>query len=570
MREATMRWTAFAAFAGALLLAPGAMPAQQAGGQPGQGHPQMFETGNMCVACHNGMVTPSGEDISIGKDWQTSMMANSARDPYWQASIRRETLMHPSASEAIQDECSTCHMPMSRYRAKVGGAQGEIFTHLPFIHGDQGAVKAATRQNVLAADGVSCTVCHQIQPDGLGTEESFVGGFVIDSTTAWDQREIFGPFAVDTGRTRLMHSASAYTPRQGSHIQESELCASCHTLYTHTLNEEGESIGELPEQVPYLEWLNSDYRDEQSCQDCHMPVVEQEVAVTGVLGQPRDSVNRHVFRGGNFFMQRIFARYGDELGVQATSQQFSTAARRTIDHLETSSARMRLDSVSVRDQRLTATVAVTNLAGHKLPTAYPSRRAWIHLTVRDRNGRVVFESGALNPDGSISGNDNDRNPRAFEPHYDQIAREEEVQIYEAIMVDPDGTVTTGLLEAIRFTKDNRILPKGFTKGDVPEDVAVQGRAAGDGDFTGSGDRVRYSVDVAGAEGPFSVQAELWYQPISYRWAHNLEQQDAEEIDRFVRYYESMSESSGTILARAGAETDSGGSAVRTDGTRPRK
>lgn len=299
-----------------------------------------------------------------------------------------------------------------------------------------------------------------------------------------------------------------------------------------------------------------------------MPVVDEKVPVTGVLGQPRDSVNRHVFRGGNFFMQRIFARYGAELGVQATARQFSTAARRTIQHLETSAARMRVDSTSVRGDRLTATVSVTNLAGHKLPTAYPSRRVWIHLTVRDRSGRVVFESGALNRDGSISGNDNDRNPRAFEPHYEQIAREEEVQIYEAIMVDPDSTVTTGLLEAIRFTKDNRILPKGFTKGKVPGDVAVQGRAFEDDDFTAAGDRVRYSVDVAGAEGPFSVQAELWYQPISYRWAHNLEQQEASEIDRFVRYYESMSGSSGTILARAGAEAGDGGAAARTDAPRP--
>ena len=550
--------SAACAFFGALLLlVPGALPAQQAGGQPGQGHPQMFETGNMCVACHNGMITPSGQDVSIGSDWETSMMANSARDPYWQASIRRETLMHPSASEAIQDECSTCHMPMSRYRAKVGGAQGEIFTHLPFIHGQPGAQKNPTRQDVLAADGVSCTVCHQIQPDRLGTEESFVGGFVIDSVTPWNQREIFGPFAVDQGRSSLMHSAAAYTPRQGSHIQQSELCASCHTLYTHTLNEQGETIGELPEQVPYLEWLNSDYRDQQSCQDCHMPVVEEKVAVTAVLGQPRDSVNRHVFRGGNFFMQRIFARYGNELGVKATPQQFSTAARRTIEHLETSAARMRVDSAAVRGGRLEASVSVTNLAGHKLPTAYPSRRAWIHLTVRDRNGDLVFESGALNPDGSITGNDNDANPRAFEPHHERISREDEVQIYESIMVSPDSTVTTGLLEAIRFAKDNRILPKGFTKGDVPEDVAVQGRAFEDDDFTGSGDRVRYSVDVSGAEGPFSVQAELWYQPISYRWAHNLEEQDADEIDRFVRYYESMSDASGTVLARAGAEATGG-------------
>src|SRR5207245_5034730 len=49
-----------------------------------------FQTSDRCVACHNGLTTKSGEDISIGLDWRPSMMANSSRDPYWQASVRRE------------------------------------------------------------------------------------------------------------------------------------------------------------------------------------------------------------------------------------------------------------------------------------------------------------------------------------------------------------------------------------------------------------------------------------------------------------------------------------------------
>ena len=64
-----------------------------------------------------------------------------------------------------------------------------------------------------------------------------------------------------------------------------------------------------------------------------------------------------------------------------------------------------------------ADVLVENLGGHKLPTAYPSRRSWLHLIVRDSDGRVMFESGALPPDGSIEGNDNDADPARFESHY---------------------------------------------------------------------------------------------------------------------------------------------------------
>jgi len=55
-------------------------------------HGTYFHTSERCVACHNGMKSTSGEDFNIGFDWSASIMANSSRDPYWQASIRRETL----------------------------------------------------------------------------------------------------------------------------------------------------------------------------------------------------------------------------------------------------------------------------------------------------------------------------------------------------------------------------------------------------------------------------------------------------------------------------------------------
>ena len=56
-----------------------------------------------------------------------------------------------------------------------------------------------------------------------------------------------------------------------------------------------------------------------------------------------------------------------------------------------------------------------------------------HVTVRDRDNRVIFESGALNPNGSIQGNDNDANANQFESHYTEITTPEQVQIYEDIM-----------------------------------------------------------------------------------------------------------------------------------------
>ena len=187
----------------------------------------LFRTSDGCFACHNHLTTPSGEDVSIGFAWRSGMMANSARDPYWHAAVRRETLDHPEAQAAIEGECSRCHMPMATREAELGGGRGEVFANLPV-----GA--SAAPGAPLAADGVSCTVCHQIEDDNFGERESFTGHFLVDVEPP-GARAIYGPHAVDAGRTHLMQSASSFRPLEASHLRESELCATCHTLYTHSL-----------------------------------------------------------------------------------------------------------------------------------------------------------------------------------------------------------------------------------------------------------------------------------------------------------------------------------------------
>ena len=505
----------------------------------------LFQTADGCMACHNGLVTPSGEDVSIGFDWRASMMANSSRDPYWQASVRREIMDHPRAQEGIEDECSKCHMPMARFEAKTSGRKGTVFAHLPLGTG-------AVRSDRLAGDGVSCTICHQITDAGFGTRESFVGGFSVDTSKPKGERAIYGPFRIDLGRTTIMRSATGFKQTESTHIQKSELCATCHTLYTKALDSNGDVAGELPEQVPFQEWLHSSYRGEKSCQDCHMPVVKEPAAITAVLGEPREGFSRHDFRGGNFFVLKMLDRFRSELAVEALPTELELAARKTRDNLQNETARVSVDKAEVRGDRLQADVSIVNLTGHKLPTAYPSRRAWLHATVRDANGRVLFESGALAANGQIQGNDHDAAPTRYEPHYEEIRRDDEVQIYESIMVDSANAVTTGLLSALRYIKDNRLLPKGFDKATAGQDIAVHGSASGDASFVGGSDQVRYIVNVAGATGPFVVEAELWYQPIGYRWAQNLGSYDAGETKRFLQYYESMAASAGIILARNSA------------------
>ena len=118
------------------------------------------------------------------------------------------------------------------------------------------------------------------------------------------------------------------------------------------------------------------------------------------------------------------------------------------------------------------------------------------------------------------------------------------------MVGMNNVPTTGLLTAVRFIKDNRLLPKGFNKRAVDAEIAPQGAAVADDNFVGGSDKIRYTVNTGTAQGPFQVEAEMWFQPISYRWANNLKFYKAMEPERFTRYYDSMSNGSAVMLDRA--------------------
>ena len=295
----------------------------------------LFTHSDDCVACHNGLTTPSGEDVSIGSTWRSTMMANSARDPYWQAGVRRETIDHPRHAAAIQDECAACHMPMSTRIERADGGTGRVFDHLPL------ATRHPSALHRLASDGISCSVCHQIAPDRLGTRESFNSNFVVAPTPAGGARRIFGPYAIDPGRQRIMQSVTGFVQAEAPHMKQSELCASCHTLITQAYGPDGDVIGSLPEQMNFQEWLHSDFpREQRSCQSCHMPKADGPIRASSVLGDARDSLARHVFVGGNAFMVRMLNRYRTELAVEALPSELEATASATIRQLQEDTARV--------------------------------------------------------------------------------------------------------------------------------------------------------------------------------------------------------------------------------------
>ncbi len=170
------------------------------------------------------------------------------------------------------------------------------------------------------------------------------------AATALGARPIYGPHSVDAGRASVMRSATQFQSTESAHVRQSELCATCHTLYTTTLDERGEATGELPEQVPYQEWRHSEFRETRSCQDCHMPKVGEDGPIASIFGVPRPPLAQHTFRGGNAFILGILNKYRGELGVAALPQELDAAIRETRDYLGSAAARVAIDDAENHGQ----------------------------------------------------------------------------------------------------------------------------------------------------------------------------------------------------------------------------
>lgn len=468
-----------------------------------------FLGSGVCQMCHDGLHDSGGHDVSIVQAWAATMMANSSRDPLWQAKLSSELRRAPELAEALSAKCTRCHAPMANYEARERGRAEQLFP---------GALlDASDPEHAAAMDGVSCTLCHQI-PDGqaLGTPLGMSGAFELNGYA-----ELYGPYADPLPMPMLRHTG--YTPTYSPHMRSSALCASCHELKTPVVDASGTWVrGEeagFPEQMPYSEWQASSFAARQSCQDCHMGRTDGVVLASRPpwLDTARDDFALHGFAGANQLMLELLRDHSARLGV--TAGDFAPILQRTAEILA-NAARITLATNREQGQVLVVDVQVDNLAGHKLPTSFPSRRVVLSLLVQDPVGSTLFASGVLNADGRLPGID-DRGERDFEPHHREITRQDQAQIYETRIATVEGEPTWDLLRASHYLKDNRILPAGADKERLPADIQVAGAASTDDDFSAGRDRVRYRISNLPSGVPLTVTASLQYQTLSPAFAADL-------------------------------------------------
>ena len=510
-----------------------------------------FRASGDCYGCHGpDEVGPifanhneAGEDVNAPDNWRSTMMANSARDPFWRAKVSHEVTVNPAHRSALEDKCTTCHAPMGRFDKFLTGAGHYSIAEL--------------MDDPIAQDGVSCLPCHMQGADSLGLV--FSGNLKFETTHV-----LYGPY--DNVFGAPMASFVGYEPLYGAHINDAGLCAGCHTLITETADLDGNPSGDkFVEQATYHEWLNSTFNTNTnpesgvSCQACHMPRISEGVVISALYDflDPRSPYGQHHLAGGNVFMLNLLKNNLSVLNLTSSSVRFDSTIARTTRLLQQNTLLLETNVAYRTDQTALIDVQLTNLAGHRFPSGYPSRRAFIELLVVNATGDTLFRSGNWEADYEVAGHD-----AVYEPHHDLITSEDQAQIYELVMGDVNGDKTTVLERAKSPLKDNRLVPLGFSTSHQSYDTTlIAGVPVEDIDFNryangseGSGtDITHYQVPMGGYTGPITITARVWYQSVPPRWNEEMFAYNTPEIDLFRDMYEA--EDGSPVLVVEGSFTD---------------
>ena len=512
-----------------------------------------FVTAGRCAGCHGhdslGIAMMAGEtDVNVVNDWRSTMMANSSRDPFFRAKMEHEGLVNPGLHEQLEHNCLKCHAPLAVFEQQMLG-------NPPFT-------AANLDTSVMARDGVSCLACHMQNPDSGG--HFFSGNLHFDSARVW------GPYTDEQINPNIMQYFVGYTPDQGSHILDGRVCAGCHTAINQPVDLQGNPVGtSFYEQTMWQEYENSTYYGtDQNCRSCHLPRIQDSVvlAMDYIFLSGQSPFGKHHLTGGGTYMLKLMKNLIGPLGIPATPVQFDSTIARSQAHLR-NSLQMDLQLAQRTADTLFVDVGLTNIIGHKFPSGFPNRRAFVQVVALTSTGDTLFRSGTWDNTYEVHGHDS-----IYEPHYNVINRDDQVQIYEMVMGDVDSNFTATLLRAVHKLKDNRLPPIGFsTQHPSYDTVMIAGRATTDPDFNhdaggqeGNGsDIVHYHIPVHGFTGAVQVMAKVWFQQVPPRWNQEMFGFHGTQIDAFRAMYDTADGTPDLVVADSLLDVGTGIVAVRS-------
>jgi hypothetical protein len=524
-----------------------------------------LEEPQSCIGCHSGGGAPDSTFMPHST-WSGSMMSNATRDPLFWAALDVAERDVPG----VGDWCLRCHSPLGWLGGRVhktGISPGDT------VNGTNGCLlQGSFTANDGPGDdyaGVTCHQCHRMKRLGPSAQSAPAGSgnyWIDDGPSCGFGPCRYGPYHYEaTSGLQPPHEwkYSAFTV-SGDH------CGTCHdvsspitdagvaarTLIVPNATPAGLNTGlPFPAERTYSEWRQSSFGNAflvdsfehdgtasatsvqvTTCQDCHMRNSTSPATRACISNDPGSRTNNlavHEFVGGGAWPLRLIkGLYGALLGPDR-SDAFDQTIAWSQDLLETRTATLdvTLAPWSPGAGDLQASVRVTNLAGHKLPTGYPEgRRVWLTVEALDANGSPIFTSGA------------------WDDATGDLTHDPQLKVYEVLQGIWDaanGTCKTtdgSGREVFHFAlnnciaKDNRIPPLGFTPRRSVDPDGLELRPVNyvyPETAPGSGILVNYDVTPyaipvpMGTALPVTVRATLRYQTASKEYMTFLRDQAVE-------------------------------------------
>jgi hypothetical protein len=265
--------------------------------------------------------------------------------------------------------CATCHAPMA---AKISnqnncgwsGCHTDLTAERAPQYVDMGVIPLHLTGD--AAEGISCDFCHKI------------GGVILDPETKLPKADMPGILSMELYRPedgeQIFFGTMVDVTRRVSYLplmEQSEFCAPCHYGVFGGVMGHGVVNGGVLIYNSYGEWLESPYSDPetgQSCQDCHMPVLDTEISVFPEKGGiPRD-----------------YVKFNDHKMLGVTDVEFMQ-----------NSVTMTSTTQRIGDTLEVAVSIFNDKTGHHIPTDAPIRHMMLVVEAFDEQGGLLPISQGL-------------------------------------------------------------------------------------------------------------------------------------------------------------------------------
>lgn len=317
--------------------------------------------------------------------WRQALHSNAFRTPFYRTSVN--ILIRTKGIEFAR-HCDSCHNPV----AVLAGALNA----------------GTTLDRSIDRDGLTCTVCHSIQSvqSKLGN-----GSYVLaEPAVMVDEQGNRIPGIVPDAEI-LAHLDRHSKAVMQDFYRTAVFCSACHKA---NLPPNLNGYKWIRAFSAYDDWQNSKFSqqnpltfytsDFKSCQDCHMKRVPARLPD---YGASQGMIYSHRWLAGN---TAVPFYYG-----------FDEQLKQTIDFLK-SGDYLNVDLFALKqndgpmvaplgaagfgikpDTTIETWVVVQNKnIGHSLlPEVRDLYEAWIQFTVTDAAGAKIYESGFMNPDGSV-------------------------------------------------------------------------------------------------------------------------------------------------------------------------